>query len=391
MPVDPTRKRRFRRQSVALRLMLPAALGIAWWLAAMPVSAQQKQSETRSGTPTRGEARAGSPSAQLATREQMVIVGSSTLDGITAAVIKHMAEAYVLPKPTIRLEGTRPGIKEFCDGVGAEFPDIVAAADRMSRGEFETCIDNKVLDIIEVGVGDSAVVVVTKKGDQVFDLTPRMVYYGLAEDLPIKGEFKVNENKTWKDTNKDAPDLPINVIVPAKGFGTRRYFDDNFMQGGCRHVKEIDAIFAAGDRVPLCITPRDDGKLTEIDEDKVVDALIKAPKGTLAVVAWTVYVENKDKVEALPVNGVLPTHENIDADEYTMNSTLRYYFKRAHMKGKYGGRGVVGGIQEFMNEIVKDEASGEGGYLEKLGMVPLAPEDRRAQQTIVRRLKRFQP
>jgi phosphate transport system substrate-binding protein len=320
-----------------------------------------------------------------------VIVGSSVMDGITAAVIKHLAESYVLPKPITRYEGSRPGIAEFCAGIGPQYPDIIAAADRMSRAEFETCTDNQVLDIIEVAVGDSAVVVVTKKGDQVFNLTPRMVYYALAEDIPIKGEFKKNENKSWKDTDKDAPDLPIHVVVPALGFGTRRYFDDNFMQGGCRHVKEIDAVFAAADRVPLCITPRDDGPLTEMHEDRVVDELMKAPQGTLAVVAWPVYVENRDRLEAFPVNGVLPTHDNIDGDLYTMSSTLRYYFKRAHMKKKLGGQGVVEGIQEFMTEIVKDDASGEGGYLEKLGMVPLTPEDRRTQQNIVRRLKRFEP
>jgi phosphate transport system substrate-binding protein len=387
MPISRTPEWRFRGGCgfAALRLLLSVVLAVASCLAAIPASAQQKQPEARGG------ADAVAPDTKPATREQVVIVGSSVMDGITAAVIKHLAESYVLPKPITRYEGSRPGIAEFCAGIGPEYPDIIAAADRMSRAEFETCTDNQVLDIIEVAVGDSAVVVVTKKGDQVFNLTPRMVYYALAEDIPIKGEFKKNENKSWKDTDKDAPDLPIHVVVPALGFGTRRYFDDNFMQGGCRHVKEIDAVFAAADRVPLCITPRDDGPLTEMHEDRVVDELMKAPQGTLAVVAWPVYVENRDRLEAFPVNGVLPTHDNIDGDLYTMSSTLRYYFKRAHMKKKLGGQGVVEGIQEFMTEIVKDDASGEGGYLEKLGMVPLTPEDRRTQQNIVRRLKRFEP
>jgi hypothetical protein len=74
-----------------------------------------------------------------------------------------------------------------------------------------------------------------------------------------------------------------------------------------------------------------------------------------------------------------------------MTHTLRYYFKRAHMREKYGGQGFVRGVREFMIEIVKDEASGEGGYLEQLGVVALEPPDRRKQQNIVRRLKRFQP
>ena len=49
------------------------------------------------------------------------------------------------------------------------------------------------------------------------------------------------------------------------------------------------------------------------------------------------------------------------------------------------------GVREFMLEIIKDEASGEEGYLEKLGLVALDPRERRKQQSIVRRLKRFEP
>ena len=115
------------------------------------------------------------------------------------------------------------------------------------------------------------------------------------------------------------------------------------------------------------------------------------PRGTLAVVGWTVYLENKDKLTTLPIKGVQPSHENIDNDSYAMSSALHYYFKRAHMRGKYGKGGVVQGIREFMDEIVKDEAFGEGGYLEKVGMVALGEQDQRVQKKTVRRLKRFEP
>ncbi len=42
-------------------------------------------------------------------------------------------------------------------------------------------------------------------------------------------------------------------------------------------------------------------------------------------------------------------------------------------------------------EIVTDDASGEGGYFEQIGVIALTPEDRRKQQNIVRRLKRYEP
>lgn len=388
MPALGKHIERWRGECVAVAvrgLLMPVIAGFALWLAATPASAQPKQPEA-------GAAAAAPPeSVDLANRKQLLIVGATSMKGITDAVINHLGDDYVLREPIKRFEGTRVGISAFCAGVGPEYPDIVAAADRMGKGEYETCLENKVLDTIEVEIGDIAVVVVTKKGDPVFNLTPRMVYYAVAEDIPTKGEFEKNQHKSWNDAAKDAPDLPIRFIIPDKASGTRSYFDDAFMQGGCRHVKEIDAIFAAAERVPLCITPRDDGRVSEVHEQQIVDALIKAPPGSLAVVSWLVYLGNRDKLDPLPIKGVAPSHESIADDTYEMSQTLRYYFKRAHMREKFGGQGVVRGIGEFMRELVKDETSGDDGYLEKLGVVALEPQDRRKQQNIVRRLRRFEP
>ena len=376
--------------------MRPAPLAIAaviCWLVATPASAQSTGPEAPAGAiPGAGESRRP-PSVDLSDRGQLLIVGSTTMEAITDAIIKRLIRDYVMPQPTERFAGTRADIAAFCAGVGPEYPDIVAASDRMGRGEFNSCIENKVLDVIEVAIGQSAVVVVTKKGNPAFNVTPRMIYYAAAEDVPINGEFTANPYKSWKETDKGAPDLPIRVIIPAQGSGTRGFFDDHFMQGGCRHVKEIDAIFAAADRVPRCIKLRDDGLVTELAEpfeEKALDSLAKAPPGAVAILPWNIYLDNRDKVDAMPVGGVLPTHESIAEYAYEMATTLRFYFKRAHMRNN-AGRGVVRGIREFMAEIVKEEAYGEGGYFETLGLIALTPEDRRRQKQNVRRLKRFEP
>ncbi len=386
MPLVRKQSERFAGRCMTLAALgvgLPAIAGLAWWLAAMPAAAQ----------PTQGESAAAAvpASGDLTGRKQLLIVGPTVMKRLTDAVIKRLSAAYVLPPPIERFDTRKAAIAAFCAGVGPQYPDIIAATDRMDPAEFATCTENDVLDIIEVEFGDSALVAVTKKGDPVFNLTPRMVYYGLAEETPINGEFKRNKRQTWNETDKKAPNLPIGVIVPAESSGTHRFFDDDFMEGGCRHVKEIDAIFAAAERVPRCITLRDNGPVKAVAEDQVVDALMKAPPGTLAFVGWLTYVDNQDKLDTLPVDGVRPTHENIADDSYPMNERLRYYFKRAHMEGSLGGSGVVEGIPEFMAELVSDKAAGEGGYLEKVGLVALEPEERRQQQDIVRRLKRFQP
>ncbi len=379
--------------ALAARATLLGVAGLAGWLAATPAATQPAQPEGATGAIRGAGKSATPPSADFTQRSELLIVGSTSMRAVTDAVAERLTLDYLMPRPIIRPTGTETGFDDFCAGVGASFPDIAAASHRMSRGDYDTCVENKVLDIIEVGVGQSAVVVATKKGNPAFDVTPRMIYYAVAEEIPIGGEFTANRYNTWKETDKAAPDLPIQVIIPAKGSGTRSFFDDVFMQGGCRHVKEIDAIFAAADRVPRCITVRDDGPITELAEpfeEKALAALETAPPGTVAIVPWSLYLNNRDKVEVLPVGGVSPTHEGIADYSYPMATTLHYYFKRAHMRNK-AGRGVVRGIREFMAEIVKDEASGEGGYFEELGVIALTPEDRRKQQNIVRRLKRYEP
>jgi phosphate transport system substrate-binding protein len=383
--------RRSRAGTSAIKSTLVAITAVAYWLLATPAAAQPTGAAPNSEPGGGGSAML--PAIDLSERKQLLITGSTSLEAVTDAVIEKLVRDYVMPQPIKRLAGTEQGIVDFCAGVGANFPDIVAASQRMSRSEFDACVENNVLDVIEVAIGQGAVVVAAKKGDPSFNVTPRMFYYGIAQNIPTNGEFAANGYKSWKETNKNAPDLPIHVVVPAQGSGTRAFFDDNFMQGGCRHVKEIDAIFATADRVPRCIQLRDDGLVTELTEpfeEKALDALLGGTPGTVAILPWSVYLSARDKLDVLPVSGVVPTHESIADYTYGMATTLQYYFKRANMRNT-AGRGVVRGIREFMAEITKDEAAGEGGYFETLGVIALTPNDRSVQKNIARRLKRFEP
>ncbi len=393
MPANWAENSRLGRAWALATRSAPLLTAVAFWLAAVPALAQPAQPEAPSGAISGAGERATPPAADFAERNALLIVGSTSMKAISDAVIAQLTRDYLVPQPIERFARTRAGLAAFCAGIGPKYPDIAAASDRINGGEFDICVGNQVLDVIEVLIGQSALVVVTKKGNPVFNVTPPMIYYAAAGNIPIKGEFAPNPYLSWKETAKGAPDLPIHIIIPAKGSGTRGFFDDNFMQGGCRHVKEIDAIFAAADRVPRCITLRDDGRVTKLAEPFEATALAaveNAPPGTVAVIPWNIYLANRDKVAALPVNGVLPTHETIADYSYEMATTLRYYFKRAHMRND-AGQGVVRGIREFMTEIVSDAASGEGGYFEKLGVIALSPEDRRKQNDSVRRLKRFEP
>jgi phosphate transport system substrate-binding protein len=390
-----------RRDSGRAIVVRAAAIVVAALISSLFPSLSESATWTppSEGTPNMipgaGES-AAAPTANATQREQLMIVGSSTVDPYARAAVAALQRDYVLPDPVVDVRGTTDGIKRFCAGIGPKYPDIAAASRIIQKSEFDTCLENGILDIIEVKIGQTGFVVLAKKGDPVFNITPRMMYLALAKEIPEEGEFEPNPFTTWKQIEKTAPEVPINVIIPTTESGLRTFFDANFMQGGCRHLKEIDAIFSASERVPKCVTLRTDGHVTEINESKVdeyytellVAALLKAPAGTLGVGAFSAYTANNDKFDVLPVDGVLPSHESIGDYSYMMSSDLRFYFKRAHMRNNEG-QGVVRGIREFMAEITKEDAMGEGGYFEKLGVAAFPDDIRDQMRRNVARLTRF--
>ena len=402
------RERELQRRTTAwTRLLLAGAF--AAWLVPGSAAAQQPRpvptpptaspltqhgtSPTQHGTPPADAgASPASPTAQGHTeRPELFVVGASTMRAYVEVASKALQAKYVLPAPRAELKGTNLGIDRFCAGVGAEFPDIIAAARAMRKDEFDTCIANGVLDIIEIKIGWSGLYAVVKKGGTAIDLTPRMFYLGLAAQVPEKGEFIDNPNTTWRETSKAAPDLPIHVLVPGTASGTRSSFEGLFMQGGCRRIKEIDFIYAAADRVPKCTTLRTDGHAIEVPEpygEAMVKALEEAPPGTVAVMSGEVYAAFRDRLTPLPIGGVVPTDIAIQRLDYIMATGNFFYFKRAHMRNK-AGDGVVQGIREFMAEVTRDGVWGASGQMSKLGLVTLNADAQGDERRKVRTLKRF--
>ena len=322
-------------------------------------------------------------------REHMLIVGSSTLEGLTTMVLDEMYSNYNLAPAEVKPIGTSAGLELFCAGVGAEFPDIAAASRKMRNHEFKTCQQNGVREIIEIRIGLLPIMVVTRKGDPVFDISPRMFYLGLAKELPSETRFSDNQGQTWKDVNKEAPEVAISVILPDEESGSRGFFDDYFLQAGCRHYPGIRNIYAATDRVPKCITLRGAPQVIEIAEpyaDNLMGAFSEAPPGTLAVVGELAYLRFQDQLDYLPVSGVLPTRENVSTYDYSMVAFPRYYVKRAHMRNKQG-EGVVRGLREFMRILSSENFVGPGGVFDNAGLNPLDDDERDEVRVAVRRLK----
>jgi phosphate transport system substrate-binding protein len=335
----------------------------------------------------------GETLADITSRERLVITGSTTMDILTNHIAKRVAAKNPRAEaPLIQSEGSSTGIKAFCAGIGVEFPDIVASSRRMRKREFDSCIDRLILDIIELKIGYSALAIVTKKGNPTFDILPRMMYLGLAAQVPVEDELAPNNHKTWFDVLPTAPKTPIRVYGPDLAAGSRGIWDDSMMQGGCRHIPQVRSIFSAKKRVAVCTTKRKGDFYIGLPEPFYENALKKIMEDdqpSLAIVPYHYYAAHADKLDLLPVEGVEPSTESISEDRYHLASPLYYYVKRAHMRDSHGV-GVVRGLREFIAELMDEHNIGPGGSLVELGLTPLPEWLREEEREEATFLKRFE-
>ncbi|MDP7182667.1 MAG: substrate-binding domain-containing protein, partial [Alphaproteobacteria bacterium] len=77
-------------------------------------------------------------------RDQIRIVGSSTIFPFTTAVAEEFGITTPFRTPVVESTGTGGGIKLFCAGVGTRHPDVTNASRRIKKSEVEKCVRNGV-------------------------------------------------------------------------------------------------------------------------------------------------------------------------------------------------------------------------------------------------------
>src|SRR5690606_7997133 len=91
--------------------------------------------------------------ASAQSRDQIRIVGSSTVFPYTQAVSEQFAALTGSPAPVVESTGTGGGMQVFCEGVGQDKADITGASRAMKKSEFDACVANGVDSVTEVLIG----------------------------------------------------------------------------------------------------------------------------------------------------------------------------------------------------------------------------------------------
>ncbi|WP_206452798.1 substrate-binding domain-containing protein [Aurantimonas marina] len=300
-------------------------------------------------------------------RDQIQIVGSSTVFPYTQAVAEQFANQSEFSSPVVESTGTGGGMKIFCEGVGAQTPDITGASRAMKPSEWELCQKNGVTDITEVLLGYDALSLASSQNGPDLSVTKEQLYKALAAEVPVDGEIKANPYKSWNEIDASLPAEPILVYGPPPTSGTRDAWVELVMEEGCGELAGIEAL-EDGRKDEVCQRMRTDGAFVEAGENDnlIVQRLESDPKA-FGIFGYSFLYENQDKLKGAEIGGVTPSEETVESGEYPVSRPLFIYIKNAH-------REAIPGLNEFIAEYVSENAMGQDGYLLDRGLVPLKDE-----------------
>jgi phosphate transport system substrate-binding protein len=312
----------------------------------------------------------GSSAYAQAGRDYISIVGSSTVYPFTTTVAEQFGKGGKFKTPKVESSGTGGGIKLFCDGVGAQYPDIANASRAIKPSEVDACNKAGVKDIVEVKIGYDGIAIANSKKNTLFKLSRRDLFLALAKTVPDPDNTQsliANPYKTWNQINKSLPADKIEVLGPPPTSGTRDAFAELVMDAGCATFANIKALKDTDEArfKKVCQSVREDGAYIEAGEnDNLIVQKLGANPKALGVFGYSFLEANISQIQGATIDGVAPTFENIASGSYPVSRPLYFYVKKAHI-------GVIPGINEFLAEYVSPRAMGADGYLAGKGLVPL--------------------
>ena len=306
--------------------------------------------------------------AAVTGRDQIKIVGSSTVYPFATTVAENFGRSTSFKTPIVESTGSGGGLKLFCSGLGENHPDVTNASRRIKASEVERCAENGINDIVEVKVGYDGIVLANSRKSDRMELSLRDVFLALAKDVPDgKGGLKPNDYNTWKDVNPALKDSKIEVMGPPPTSGTRDAFVELAMEGGCKTFDWIKALKKTDKNKykSLCHTIREDSNFIEAGEnDNLIVQKLNANPNALGIFGFSFLDQNADSVQGSIIDATQPTFENIAEGAYPVSRSLYFYVKKDNV-------GKVPGITEYLTEFMSPRASGADGYLSEKGLIPM--------------------
>lgn len=319
----------------------------------------------------------------LSARDQIKIVGSSTVYPFSSSVAEEFGATTKFPTPVVESTGTGGGMKLFCAGVDLNTPDITNASRRMKDKEFKMCEENGVTDITEALIGFDGIAIAQSASVKSFNVTKEQLALAVAEEVPSKDGKSLVKNpyKKWSDIDATLPDREIVVYGPPKSSGTRDSFEELVMQHVFEKMPVYTDLFKADEKAnkkyKAYSVIRTDGVYVESGEnDNLIVQKLTKNDAALGIFGYSFLEENKDKVVGITVDNIAPTAETISSGKYPVARSMYFYIKNQHAS-------EVPALKEYTNLFMSEKMIGTDGILTELGLVTLTDDVRAAARTKV--------
>ncbi len=308
-------------------------------------------------------------SPAFAARDQIRIVGSSTVYPFTTTVAEQFGKTSGMKTPVVESTGTGGGFKLFCAGVGEDSPDFTNASRAIKKGEFEDCAKNGVTDIVEIKIGFDGLSLAQSKAAPDLGLTKQQIFHGAGcPEFPTRtASWSPNPYKTWSDIDPSLPNVKIEVLGPPPTSGTRDSFVELVMEKGAEKFDSLAELKKSDAKAfeKVWKSMREDGAFIEAGEnDNLIVQKLQANPNALGIFGFSFLEENAATIKDVAVDGVKATYETIADGSYKVARPLFVYCKKQHVD-------VIPGMKEFVAEFVSEKALGEEGYLAEKGLVTL--------------------
>jgi phosphate transport system substrate-binding protein len=216
------------------------------------------------------------------------IDGSSTVYPVMEAVAEEFQKANPGIKVTVAYSGTGGGFKKFARGETA----ISNASRPIKSTEIEEAKKGGV-EFIEIPIAfDGLTVMVNPSNDWVKEIT-------VADLKKMFAPEAQGQVTRWNQVRPEWPDTPLKLFGPGQDSGTFDYFTEAIV--GKSKASRAD--------------------FTASEDDNVLVQGIAGDRGALGYFGYAYYVENKDKLKAIPVvnkdgKPVMPSMEAVKDGSY---------------------------------------------------------------------------
>jgi len=299
-------------------------------------------------------------------RDQIKIVGSSTVYPFASYVAEEFGSVSRYPTPVVESTGTGGGMKLFCSDNGPGSPDIVNASRRIKIKEYNFCVRNGVKNITEAMFGYDGIVLAQSNKNKQLNITKHELLLAVAKLVPNKQNNALVENpyQYWDQINANLPHRKISIYGPPVSSGTRDAFEEMVLQ---YQTEEMKVYRDAGQKGYRII--RSDGVYIPSGEnDNLIVKKLTKDTGALGIFGYSFLIENEDTLSGIQIDAVEPTAENIASKQYPISRSLFFYVKNDHIKS-------VPAIKEYTEMFLNVDLIGEDGLLSEIGLISLSTEE----------------